>query len=169
MSEEFDALKRTRARAYLESVRDLRYTVDALQDEIETERKAMQPRGMRFDRIGGSSSTIKTRHAWSAMPSPLSHGLCAQHAIQSNRPRRATVCRAQSGPQCNAGAGHGAPTSTRKARCAADRIAVTWQREAPSPPAREARRSGRPSRAFPRPPAIRRGCPIPRRRRSVCA
>lgn len=56
MSEEFDALKRSRARAYLESVRDLRYTLDALQDEIETERKAMQPKGMRFDRIGGCSS-----------------------------------------------------------------------------------------------------------------
>ena len=56
MSEEFDALKRSRARAYLESVRDLRYTLDALQDEIEMERKVMQPKGMRFDRIGGCSS-----------------------------------------------------------------------------------------------------------------
>ena len=50
MAEEFDALKRSRARAYLESVRAERVKVDALRDELAFERESMEPKGVRFDK-----------------------------------------------------------------------------------------------------------------------
>lgn len=56
MAEEFDALKRSRARAYLESVRAERVKVDALRDELAFERESMEPKGIRFDKLGGCSS-----------------------------------------------------------------------------------------------------------------
>ena len=56
MAEEFDALKRSRARAYLESVRAERIKVDALRDELAFERESMGPKGIRFDKLGGCSS-----------------------------------------------------------------------------------------------------------------
>lgn len=49
MTEEFDQLRRSRARAYLEHVRDLRERADALQREVEIERQELQPKGMRMD------------------------------------------------------------------------------------------------------------------------
>lgn len=56
MAEEFDALKRSRARAYLESVRAERIKVDALRDELAFERESMEPKGIRLDKPGGCSS-----------------------------------------------------------------------------------------------------------------
>ena len=56
MTEEFDQLRRSRARAYLESVRAERVKVDALRDELAAERESMEPKGLRFDKLGGCSS-----------------------------------------------------------------------------------------------------------------
>ena len=55
MTEEYDELRRSCARAYMEHVRASRARADALRDEIDMERQAMGPKGMRFDRIGKSS------------------------------------------------------------------------------------------------------------------
>lgn len=63
MAEEFDALKRSRARAYLESVRAERVKVDALRDELAFERESMEPKGISVfstvsvDKIGVMIST----------------------------------------------------------------------------------------------------------------
>lgn len=61
MAEEFDALKRSRARAYLESVRAERVKVDALRDELAAERESMEPKGIRFDKLGGCSVGVRGR------------------------------------------------------------------------------------------------------------
>lgn len=54
MTEEYDELRRSYARAYMEHVRASRARADALRDEIDMERQSMAPKGMRFDRIGKS-------------------------------------------------------------------------------------------------------------------
>ena len=56
MTEEFDQLRRSRARAYLEHVRAERIKVDTLRDELSFERESMEPKGIRFDKLGGCSS-----------------------------------------------------------------------------------------------------------------
>ena len=56
MTEEFDQLRRSRARAYLEHVRAERIKVDALRDELASERESMGPKGIRLDKPGGSAA-----------------------------------------------------------------------------------------------------------------
>lgn len=55
MTVEFDQLRRSCARAYLEHVRAERIKLDALRDELEFERESMGPKGIRLDKSGGSS------------------------------------------------------------------------------------------------------------------
>lgn len=55
LTEEYNELRRSCARAYMEHVRSARVRADALRDEIDMERESMAPKGMRFDRIGKSS------------------------------------------------------------------------------------------------------------------
>lgn len=61
MTEEFDHLRRSRARAYLESVRAERVKVDALRDELAVERESMGPKGIRFDKLGGGLVGVRGR------------------------------------------------------------------------------------------------------------
>ncbi len=56
MAEEFDSLRRARARAYLESVRAKRIRADALRDELAAEREAMGPKGVRPGAGGPTSA-----------------------------------------------------------------------------------------------------------------
>lgn len=55
MTVEFDQLRRSRARAYLEHVRAERIKLDALRDELEFERESMGLKGIGLDKSGGSS------------------------------------------------------------------------------------------------------------------
>lgn len=53
MAEEYDELRRERARRYLEHVRGLRDKAAALREEIDMQRQAMQPGAISYEGAGG--------------------------------------------------------------------------------------------------------------------